>query len=37
MIESNLEITGETQKVYFIDFTPYKIGQKSDKKLTLLI
>ena len=36
MTESSVEITGETQKVYFIDSTLYKIGQKSDKKLTLL-
>ena len=36
MIENNTEMTSETQTIDFINFTPYKIGQNSDKKLTLL-
>ena len=35
MIENNTEMTSDTQKVGFISSTPYKIGKKSDKKLTL--
>ena len=36
MIENNTEMTSEIQKVSFIDSTSYKIGQKFDKKWTLL-
>lgn len=36
MSKNSIEMTSGTQQVYFISFTPYKISQKSDKKLTLL-
>ena len=36
MIENNTEVICESWKVDFIGSTPYKIGQKSVKKLTLL-
>ena len=36
MTENNIEKTSETQKVSFIDPIPYKISQKSNKKLILL-
>ena len=36
MTKNNTKVTSETQKVDFNGSTPYKIGQKFDKKLTNL-
>ena len=36
MTENNTEVISETWKVGFIGSTPYKIDQKTVKKLTLL-
>ena len=36
MTKNSTKVTSETQKVGFIGSMPYKIGQNSDKKSTLL-
>ena len=36
MSKNSIETTSEIQQIDFIGSTPYKIGQKSDKKLILL-
>ena len=36
MTKNSIEVTSRIQKISFIHSTHYKIGQKSNKKLTLL-
>ena len=36
MTENNTQVTSQTQNIDFISSTSYKIGQKFNKKLTLL-